>query len=148
MFQRLNYPEINKPAIDRLAAVNKHLTSIDSKLRAVVELRVSQLNGCAFCVDLHAREARSAGETTQRLDTLVAWTESPFFSVAERAALAWADSLTHVAQTPIPDQLYDDLELHYSEQQIVDLTLIINLMNCWNRMAIALKRLPDPCVED
>lgn len=142
MSARAKYYQLNRPAIDALAAVNKHVTSIDAKLRALVELRVSQINGCVFCVDMHINEARALGETQQRLDCLAAWYESKFFSEAERAALAWAESLTHVSQTRAPDEVYAALGAHFSEQQIVDLTLIAAGINAWNRIAIGLRQLP------
>ena len=136
MSTRANYSKVNRPAIDALGAVSKHLTSIEPKLRALVELRVSQINGCAYCVDMHSTQARSHGETQQRLDCLPAWWECDFFDPAECAAFRWAETLTNVAHTHAPDELLDALRPHYSEQQIVDLTLIVSLMNAWNRIAI------------
>lgn len=136
MSKRANYYQLNRPAIDALSAVGKQLTSIDPKLRALIELRVSQINGCVFCVDRHSTEARAAGETQQRLDCLVAWRESRLFDEPERAALEWAEAVTHVSHTHAPDAAYDGLVPHYSENQIVDLTLIVANMNAWNRIAI------------
>jgi AhpD family alkylhydroperoxidase len=125
MIKRLNYLEINAKATNGLAAASKHITSIDSKLRAMVEVRVSQINGCVYCVDLHANQARDAGETQQRLDCLAVWRECPFFEDSERSALAWAEAVTLLPETTAPDDLYDGLKAHFSERQIVDLTLII-----------------------
>jgi AhpD family alkylhydroperoxidase len=136
MSTRVNYAKVNRPAIDALAAVNKHLTSIEPKLRALVELRVSQINGCAYCVDMHATQARSHGETQQRLDCLSVWWECDFFDEAEQAALCWAEALTDISRTHAPDDIYGGLGAHFSEQQIVDLTLIISMMNAWNRIAV------------
>lgn len=136
MSKRANYYQLNRPAVDALSTFGGHLKSIDAKLRAIVELRVSQINGCVFCVDRHSNEARAAGESQQRLDCLVAWRESRLFTDAERAALDWAEALTHVSQTHAPDAAYDSLSAHFSENQIVDLTLIIAGMNAWNRIAI------------
>ncbi len=141
---RLNYVETNAAAITALAAVKKHVTSIDKKFQALIELRISQINGCAYCVDLHTRQARAAGETQQRLDCLVVWEECPFFDSRERAALAWAEAVTHVSETNAPDALYDALAAHFSEAEIVDLTLIISLMNAWNRLAVSFRHLPEP----
>ena len=143
MIQRANYLEINSKATNGIAAASKHITSIDGKLRALVELRVSQMNGCVFCVDLHATQARAEGETQQRLDCLAAWRECPFFDDSERAALAWAEVVTLLADTRAPDNLYDGLKEHFSDQQIVDLTLIVSLMNAWNRLAVGFRHLPD-----
>ena len=104
---------------------------------------MSQINGCVFCVDLHAEQARAAGETQQRLDCLAVWRECEFFAKDERAALAWAEAVTLLAETNAPDDLYQSLTEHFSEQQIVDLTFIVSLMNAWNRMAVSFRHLPD-----
>jgi AhpD family alkylhydroperoxidase len=143
IIQRINYHQRNPGAINALASANKHITSIDKKLRALIELRVSQINGCAYCVDLHSQQARAEGEDQQRIDCLAVWQESPFFNKAECAALAWAESLTQVSVTRAPNNVYEALQQHYSEQQIVDMTLVISTMNMWNRIAIGMRRLPD-----
>ena len=136
MALRANFNQVNRPAIEALAAVNKYLASIDPKLRTLLELRVSQINGCGYCVDMHSVQARSHGETQQRLDCLPVWWECDFFTPAECAALGWAEALTDISHTHAPDDLYAALGAHFSEQQIVDLTLIVSLMNAWNRIAI------------
>ena len=123
--------------------MDKHLASLDGRLRVLVQLRVSQINGCVYCVDLHSRQARDAGESQQRLDCLAAWQECPFFSQAEHAALAWAEAVTDISKTHAPDENYQTLRRFYSDQQIVDLTLVISLMNAWNRLAIGMRRLPE-----
>jgi AhpD family alkylhydroperoxidase len=143
MIERLNYLEINSKAIDALFAAKKHVSSIDDKLCALLELRVSQINGCVYCVDLHATQARDAGETQQRLDCLAAWRECRFFEENERAALAWAEAVTLLPDTHAPDDLFLGLKEHFSERQIVDLTLIVSLMNAWNRLAVGFRHLPD-----
>ncbi len=143
MIERLNYLEINAKAVNQIAAANKHIASIDKKLRAMVELRVSQINGCVFCVDLHATQARDAGESQQRLDCLTAWAECPFFEPHERAAFPWAESIPHLPDTGAPDEVYEALKAHFTKQQIVDLTLIISVMNAWNRMAVSFRQLPE-----
>lgn len=144
MIERINYYETNKRAIDSFASSDKHITTIDEKLKALVELRVSQINGCVYCLDLHARQAREAGEIQQRLDCLSAWQEYPCFDERERAAFAWAEAVTHISETHAPLHLYDQLGRHFSEQEIVDLTLIIAFMNTWNRIAISFRELPEP----
>ncbi|MGR6034280.1 MAG: carboxymuconolactone decarboxylase family protein [Candidatus Nitrosoglobus sp.] len=143
VIKRINYYQANSKAINGLASASKHITSIDKKLRALIELRVSQINGCAYCVDLHSQQAREEGEDQQRLDCLTVWQESSFFNEAECAALAWAEALTHISATRAPDNLYERLQQYYSEQQIVDMTLIISTMNMWNRLAISMQRLPE-----
>jgi len=142
MSARAQYFQINRPAIDALSAVNSHISGIEAKLRALVELRVSQINGCVYCVDLYSQQARAQGETQQRLDCLCVWQECPFFDAAERAAFAWAESLTNVSQTHARDEVYDALSPHFTPQQIVDLTLIIATMNAWNRIAIGHRTMP------
>ena len=136
MSARASYYKLNRPAIDALAEIGKHVGSIDPKLRALVELRASQINGCAYCVDLHSVQARSHGETQQRLDCLPVWWECDFFDDSEQAAFRWAEALTDIAHSHAPDELYQALTAHFSEQQIVDLTLIVATINAWNRIAI------------
>lgn len=143
MYERLNFRELNPKAVNMLSASSKHLSSIEVKLRALVELRVSQINGCVFCVHLHLKEAREEGEDQNRLDAVVVWHESNLFTEAERAAFEWAEALTNVAQTHAPDPVFEALKVHYTDQQIVDLTFIISTMNMWNRMSVAMRRLPD-----
>ncbi|NVO57931.1 carboxymuconolactone decarboxylase family protein [Rhodobacteraceae bacterium B1Z28] len=143
MIERIDYVAINGPAIASMAKSKNSMPSIDRKLRAIIELRISQVNGCAYCVDLHTIEARQAGETLQRLDCLTVWKEVPFFNKAEKAAFAWAEAVTTVAANGAPEPLYTALFDHFSEEQIVDLTLIIAQMNAWNRLAISFGHLPD-----
>ena len=143
MIERLDYASINAVAIASMAKASDKMPSIDNKLRAVVELRVSQINGCAYCVDLHTTQARKAGETSQRLDCLTVWREVPVFDEAEKAALAWAEAVTKIADNGAPEPLYAALSDHFSDQQIVDLTLVIAQMNAWNRIAISFRHLPE-----
>ncbi len=134
----LNYAEINSRALNLLVSIKKHVASIDDNLKALVELRVSQINGCAYCVDLHANEARKAGEGQQRLDCLIVWKECQLFTDREMAALCWAESVTNIStQTDMDSKLTVLLE-YFSEVEAVDLTFIISVMNCFNRMAISL----------
>jgi AhpD family alkylhydroperoxidase len=105
-------------------------------------LRTSQINGCSYCVDLHSREARAAGEGQQRLDCLPVWRETELYDERERAALAWAESVTLVSQTGVPDDVFEELQRHFSEKEIVDLTFIVASMNAWNRMAISFRQGP------
>lgn len=144
MFERLDYVSINGSAISSMAKAKKHMASIDEKLCALVELRVSQVNGCVYCVDLHATQARAAGETQQRLDCLSVWRECPFFDQSERAAFAWAEAVTLISDDGAPQDLFNDLKIYFSDEQIVDLTLIIAQMNAWNRLAISFGHMPEP----
>ena len=108
----------------------------------MVELRVSQINGCAYCVNVHAEQARARGESDQRIDCLCVWDECGFFDEAEQAAFRWAEALTNVSHGHPRDDVYDTLTAHYSEEQIVALTLIVAAMNAWNRIAIGHHTLP------
>ena len=115
---RINYQQLAPEAVSKLGAVTKYLesSSLDPLLRAFVEIRVSQINGCVYCVDLHTEQARRLGETQQRLDTLPVWHEAPYFDERERAALTWAEALTHVSDTHAPDADYDRLCEYFSEK--------------------------------
>jgi AhpD family alkylhydroperoxidase len=146
MSKRIAYYQVAPDAVKALSAARPYLeaSSLGARLRALVELRVSQINGCAYCVDLHSREARHAGETTQRLDCLPVWRETPFYDERERAALAWAESVTLVAQTGVPDAVYEETRKHLTDKELVDLTLIVAMMNAWNRMAISFRHGPAP----
>lgn len=143
MIERLDYVSINGPAIASMAKAKNSMPSIDEKLRAMIELRVSQINGCVYCVDLHATQARAAGETQQRLDCLTVWREGSLFDEREKAAFAWAESVTLVSDHGVPKSRFDALTTHFSDEQIVDLTLIVAQMNAWNRLAISFGHLPE-----
>jgi AhpD family alkylhydroperoxidase len=104
---------------------------------------VSQINGCSYCVDLHARDLRESGEANERLDGLAAWRESPYFTAAEKAALEWAEALTRVEMTHAPDAAYKPLATHHDEKQVVNITYAIALMNAWNRIAIRFQHGPE-----
>jgi AhpD family alkylhydroperoxidase len=116
--------------------------SIERPLIELVKMRASQINGCAYCLDMHSKDARAGGESEQRLYTLDAWRETPFFSPRERAALAWTETLTPVAATHVPDAEYEAARAGFSEQTLVDLTLAIVTINAWNRIAIGFRSAP------
>lgn len=130
-------PDAMKAMLALEAAVGK--LSIELPLLELVRLRVSQINGCAFCLDMHTADARKGGETERRLCTLSAWRETPFFTPRERAALAWAETLTYVSEKGAPDELYLPLKAHFSDVEISDLTLAAALMNAFNRLAVGMK---------
>lgn len=112
---------------------------IDPKLLHLMKTRVSQINRCAYCIDMHTKDARSAGETEQRLYGLSAWQETPFYTPRERAALEWAEILTLIASHQVPDELYARAREHFSEEELAGLTLAVIAINGWNRLAIALR---------
>lgn len=144
MSLRTQYFKVAPDAVKALSDTRPYIEScsIDKRLRALVELRSSQINGCAYCVDMHTREARSAGETQQRLDCLTVWHETTFFSDRERAALAWAEAVTNVSTSHVPDEVYEAVKPHFTEKELVDLTLIIGMINAWNRIAIGFRQSP------
>ncbi|MDQ2798438.1 MAG: carboxymuconolactone decarboxylase family protein [Armatimonadota bacterium] len=144
---RINYGQVAPGAIkalNGLYAYHEREGEIEPKLRYLVELRVSQINGCAFCVDKHSEEAREVGETQQRLDCLPVWREVSFFDDRERAALEWAEAVTLIAQSHVPDDVYEQARPHFNEKELVDLTLIVAAMNAWNRLAISFRKAPAP----
>ena len=114
-------------------------SGLDHKLLHLIKTRASQMNGCAFCLDMHTKDARAVGETEQRLYALNAWRETPFFTDAERAALAWTEALTNIQQGHAPDDVYEELARHYAEKEIIALTLAITTINAWNRIAIGFR---------
>lgn len=142
MEKRLDYYQAAPKTLDRILALGSHLQREfpDPKLKALVELRVSQINGCAYCVNKHSREARELGEVQQRLDCLPVWREVPFFTDKERAAFAWAESVTLVAATHVPDEVYQEVRQHFPEEELTLLTIAIATMNLWNRLAISFRK--------
>jgi AhpD family alkylhydroperoxidase len=144
MSLRLPYWTIAPEAVKRMMAVNSYLvgSALEPGLRHLIWLRVSQINGCAYCVDLHTHEALRDGESLQRLNCLVTWADTPLFSDRERSALAWAEALTKVSETHALDEVYELVRAHFEDKELVDLTLMIAAMNAWNRMAIGFRRQP------
>lgn len=126
-----------KPLFGLGAYINK--STIERPLRELVSFRVSQLNGCGFCIDMHSKDARSIGETEQRLFGLSCWREAPYYSDRERAALAWTEA---VNDCHVSDELYADVEQYFSEQELIDLTLLVATTNTWNRLNIAFATTP------
>jgi AhpD family alkylhydroperoxidase len=117
-------------------------SSIEKPLAELVRLRASQINGCAFCVDMHTTDARKGGDTDRRLSTVVVWRETPFFTDRERAALEWTEAVTLVSQDHVPDAVWEAAKPHFTEEEIVDLTLLVSAINSWNRFAIAFRKMP------
>jgi AhpD family alkylhydroperoxidase len=144
MQPRVDYRRYAPDAVKSMLALEKYLaeSGLESKLVHLVKMRASQINGCAYCLDMHSIDARAAGESEQRLYTLDAWRETPFFTDRERAALAWAESLTLIAQTHAPDDVYEDMRKHFTEKEIVDLTFVVGAINLWNRLAISSRAVP------
>jgi AhpD family alkylhydroperoxidase len=138
---RINYATIAPGATRAMLGLEEYLklSSLDEKLLDLIKLRVSQMNGCAYCIDMHWKDLRALGETEQRLYGLDAWEESPYYDDRERAALAWAESVTRITEGHVPDALFDQVRPHFSEKELADLTLAITTINAWNRLAIAFR---------
>lgn len=119
-----------------------HRGGLDGRLLDLVRMRASQINGCAYCLDMHSKDARAAGETEQRLYGLEAWRETPYYSDRERAALEWTEALTLVAETHAPDDVYERVRQQFSENEVLHLTLAIVAINGWNRLNIAARTVP------
>ena len=119
-----------------------HECGLEPSLLELVKLRASQINGCAYCIDMHTKDARAGGETEQRLYALSAWRETPFYSDRERAALAWAEAVTLVSESHVPDEVYEQARQQFSEKELADLTLAIVAINGWNRLAISFRTVP------
>jgi AhpD family alkylhydroperoxidase len=144
MQPRIDYRKYGQEPLKSLYDIEKYLagSGLDHKLLLLIKMRASQINGCAFCLDMHSIDARAGGETEQRLYALNAWAETPFFSDRERAALAWTEAATNVSQTHVPDEVFEEVKKHFNEKEIVDLTLAIAMINLWNRVAISLRSVP------
>jgi AhpD family alkylhydroperoxidase len=123
--------------LDRAATKELDNANIDPKLRELIRVRASQLNGCAYCIDMHTKDARAIGETEQRLYALPAWRETPFFTSRERAALAFTETVTLLADTHVPDQAYADIAKEYSEQEAAALVSLIVMINAWNAVGVS-----------
>jgi AhpD family alkylhydroperoxidase len=144
MDQRINYGNVAPEGIRALGGLEAYVRSsgIEPGLLDLVKTRASQLNRCAYCIDMHTKDARAAGETEQRLYALSAWHETPFYTDRERAALAWTDAVTLVSHASVPDELYQEARRHFSEKELVDLTLALVAINGWNRLGISFRTVP------
>ncbi len=138
---RIAYTKLASEALRAMGMLERDLQtcSLDPKLLDLVRLRASQINGCAYCIDMHWKDLRAAGESEQRLYGLDAWRESPYYNERERAALAWTEALTLIAETHANDAVYEAVRAHFSEQEMVDLTWAIAAINTWNRLAISMR---------
>jgi AhpD family alkylhydroperoxidase len=144
MKARIEYAKVAPGVLDAMRGLERytHAGGLDRKLLELVKMRASQMNGCAYCIDMHSKDARALGETEQRLYALDAWRETPFFDARERAALAWTEAVTRIADGHAPDETFDEVKKHFSEKDLADLTLAIVAINGWNRLAIAFRSVP------
>jgi len=141
MKQRLNAYLKNPAAYRPLFGFGKYLSkcSLEKKLLDLIDFRVSQINGCAFCLDMHSKDLRVEGETEQRLYMISAWRESPFYTERERAALAWAESVTNLHEGHVPDEVYEEAIKQFTEEELIDLTIAVLAINSFNRVNIAFR---------
>jgi len=144
MKPRINAFENAAGAMKAMFGLGAYLAkgSIEKPLLDLVHFRVSQINGCAYCLDMHSKDLRSEGESEQRLYLLEAWRESPFYTERERAALAWAEAVTRITEGHVPDEVFEEARAHFSEQELIDLTMAVISINSWNRINIAFRTAP------
>jgi AhpD family alkylhydroperoxidase len=141
MEQRMNFYENGFKAIKPLFGLAAYLakSSVEKSLFHLIDFRVSQINGCAYCLDMHSKDLRAAGETEQRLYMLEAWREAPLYTARERAALAWAEAVTNVTEGHVPDEVYQEARKQFSEAELIDLTVAVLNINSYNRINIAFR---------
>lgn len=141
MKQRIDLLEKGQKVIKALGGLSVYLakSSLEPQLINLIDFRVSQINGCAYCLDMHSKDLRAAGETEQRLYTIAAWREAPFYSERERAALAWAEAVTRLNDGNVPDEVYEEARRQFSEEELIDLTVAVTTINTYNRINIAFK---------
>ena len=141
MARRLDYGKVGKEGVSALSKVESYVrhSGLERSLVELVKTRASQINGCGYCLDMHTKDARAAGETEQRLYVLSAWREAPFYTERERAALEWTEAITLISQNDVPDELYERVRQHFDDKELVDLTLAVTTINTWNRLAIAFR---------
>ena len=142
---RVNYAQVAPHAFKALLGLEKAMgeSSLDKSLHELIKIRASQLNACAYCIDLHTRDAIELGETPRRIFALSAWHETPFFTDRERAALLWTETLTLLAQKGAPEAIYNQVAEHFSERELADLTFAIATINAWNRFGVGFAMQPE-----
>ncbi len=143
-FERLNFKRLVPAAYRAMLALESyvHENGLEPSLLELMKMRASQINGCAYCLDMHSKDARASGETEQRLYLLNAWREAPFYTERERAALAWTEAVTLVNETHVPEDVYQQARAHFSEEELVNLTIAIIAINGWNRLEVSFRGVP------
>ncbi len=144
MEERIRYAKVAPGAVHALLGLEKyiHECGLEEGLLHLIKLRSSQINGCAYCLDMHWKDLRAIGENEQRLYSLDAWEECPYYTDRERAALAWTEAVTKVSETHVPDEVYEEAKKQFSEKELADLTVAIATINAWNRLSIAARTTP------
>ena len=139
MEKRVNMFEKGQKALKAMSSLGGYRSSIEQKLSNLICFRVSQINGCAYCLDMHSKDLRAEGETEQRLHMIAAWRETPFYSAREKAALAWAEAVTELDHGRVSDEVYAQVSKHFSEEEIIDLTMTTITINSYNRINVAFR---------
>ena len=141
MNPRLNYVKAAHGAYQAMLRLEEYVenSGLETSLLRLVQIRASQINGCAYCLDMHTQDARAEGESEQRLYLLPAWREAPFYSERERAALEWTEALTLVADSHVPDEVYERVRPHFTDEELANLTMAVNVINSWNRLNVAFR---------
>jgi AhpD family alkylhydroperoxidase len=144
MTQRIDYAQQSPSLLKKLVELSNSFkeSSIDAKLRALVEIRASQLNGCTFCIDMHVKQAKIHGERELRLHHIAGWRESGLFEPRERAALAWTEVLTRLPEQGVPDEIFERVRKELSDKELSDLTFLVMTINAWNRVSVAFRSVP------
>src|SRR5579864_6986552 len=144
MEPRMDYAKASPQAVQAMLGLEKYVrqSGLETSLLDLIKLRASQINGCAYCIDMHSKDARASGESEQRLYALDAWRETPFYSDREPAALEWTEAVTLVNATHVPDEVYESVRKHFNEKELMDLTLAVVAINGWNRLAISFRAVP------
>lgn len=144
MQPRVAYGKVAPGAMAAMRGLDGYVRDcgLEPSLLELVKVRASQINGCAYCIDMHTKDARALGETEQRLYALSAWRETPFFSARERAGLLWTETVTLIGETHAPDEVYDEVRRSFDETEIVNLTMAVVAINAWNRLAISFRSVP------
>ena len=144
MNARIDLTKVNPGIMQAMFGLEKQIrkAGLDHRLLDLVKMRASQMNGCAYCLDMHSKDARAGGETEQRLYGLSAWRETPYYSARERAALEWTEALTLVSETHVPDEVFDRVREQFSEDELAHLSLAVVAINGWNRLNVAARTIP------
>ena len=138
---RINWSKISSEGYNAMMGLENFVekSKLEPKIKELIKIRASQINGCAYCLDMHTKDARAIGESEQRINVVSAWREAPFYSPRERAALAWSESLTLLSQSGAPDDVYTELERLFKPEEIVELTFSIIVINSWNRLTVGFR---------
>ena len=144
MEPRIDYLNNGRGAFDAMFGLEKYLaqSGLDHKLMTLIKLRASQINGCAYCIDMHWKDLRAAGESEQRLYGPDAWRKSPYYTERERAALAWTEAVTNIRRGQVADEVFEKTQHHFSEKELADLTLAVATIDAWNRLVISVRAVP------